>query len=127
MFNLKIDKMETKNEKEMQKLRPVVRCEEFINEGEYRKCISVEYDLSPFTEFIERDGINSLISTLREIQFWYSTLALSAHENCKGEDVGTEIQDQLSLLKMMAECFEIIKNGSYQLKEWPVVATKKIE
>jgi hypothetical protein len=107
------------NEKELQKSKPIVRCEEFIREGENVKTIVVEYDLSPVSEFIEMDGIDSLISTLREIQFQYSTLALSAYENCKG-DVDNEIQMQLHLLKMMAECFEIIRNGSYQLKEWSV-------
>ena len=112
--------METKNEKEVQKLRPVVRCEEIIHEGEYRKRISVEYDLFPVTEFIELDGIDYLISTLREIQFKYSALALSAYEDDKGGYVDNEIQDQLFLLKMMAECFEIIRNGSFQLKDWPV-------
>jgi len=119
--------METKIEKETQKLKPIVTCNEFIHEGAYKKRILVEYNLHPITEFIEMDGIDSLISNLREIQFHYSTLALSAYENDNGAvSIDSEIQQQLFLLKMMAECFEIIRNGSYQLKEWPVVAITEI-
>jgi hypothetical protein len=111
--------MESKIEKNQ---KAVVFCDEIITEGNTRKRLKVEYNLRPITEIIEFGGIDHVIDSLREIQFKYSLLALEAYESTdENLQVDNELPGQLFFLKLMTECFEIIKNETYQRKDWPVV------